>query len=133
MRVFLDTNVLVSAFAARGLCADLFELVLLQHELVLGRSVLRELQKALRQKVKLPARDVTAIAAFVADQAAWVSQSVRSASAAVDADDAIVLGDAVDGHADIFITGDAKLLALRRIGDLRIVSPRSFWDMLQAG
>jgi uncharacterized protein len=41
LRVFLDTNVLVSAFAARGLCADLFELVLLQHELILSRSVLR--------------------------------------------------------------------------------------------
>jgi hypothetical protein len=34
LRVFLDTNVLVSAFATRGLCADLLELVLLQHELI---------------------------------------------------------------------------------------------------
>jgi hypothetical protein len=48
--VFLDTNVLVSAFASRGLCADLFELVLLEHDLVLGRNVLRELSKALRGK-----------------------------------------------------------------------------------
>lgn len=47
MRVFLDTNVLVSAFASRGLCADLFELVLVEHDLVLGRTVLRELNKAL--------------------------------------------------------------------------------------
>jgi len=54
VRVFLDTNVLVSAFAARGLCSDLFELVLLDHELILSASVLRELSKALQQKVKLP-------------------------------------------------------------------------------
>jgi predicted nucleic acid-binding protein len=44
VRVFLDTNVLVSAFAARGLCADTLELVLLEHELVgealTGRSTL---------------------------------------------------------------------------------------------
>ena len=64
MRVFLDTNVLVSAFATRGLCADLLELVLLQHELIVSRSLLRELERALRQKVKLPARDAAAISDF---------------------------------------------------------------------
>lgn len=32
MRVFLDTNVLVSAFATRGLSADVFRLVLAEHE-----------------------------------------------------------------------------------------------------
>jgi uncharacterized protein len=54
VRVFLDTNVLVSAFASRGLCAEVLELVLLDHDLILGRNVLRELDKALREKVKLP-------------------------------------------------------------------------------
>ena len=48
MRVFLDTNVLVSAFASRGLCAEVLELVLLDHDLILGRNVLREFEKALR-------------------------------------------------------------------------------------
>jgi uncharacterized protein len=36
LRVYLDTNVLVSAFASRGLCAELFEVVLLEHNLVVG-------------------------------------------------------------------------------------------------
>jgi hypothetical protein len=38
--VFLDTNVLVSAFASRGLCADLFETVLLEHDFLVGRNVI---------------------------------------------------------------------------------------------
>lgn len=42
MRVLVDTNVLVSAFASRGFCADLFELVLLEHELIVGSNVLRD-------------------------------------------------------------------------------------------
>ncbi len=133
MRVFLDTNVLVSAFATRGLCADVFELVLLNHELILGRSVLRELEKALRQKVKLPARDSAAILAFITDQAADLVESSRPVSANVDADDAIVLGEAVRGNAEVLVTGDAKVLALGRHGELRIVSPRAFWEMLRAG
>ena len=131
MRVFLDTNVLVSAFASRGLCADLLELVLLQHELIVSRSLLRELERALRLKVKLPARDVAAINYFLADQAAQLLESSRPAAAAVDPDDAVVLGDATGGQAQVFVTGDAKVLALGRHADLRIVSPRAFWEMLQ--
>jgi hypothetical protein len=44
----LDTNVLVSASASRGICADILEVVLLDHDLVVGRNMLRELDKALR-------------------------------------------------------------------------------------
>ena len=54
MKVFLDTNVLVSAFASRGLCTDLFELILLEHELIVGKQVLLELRRSMRQKIKLP-------------------------------------------------------------------------------
>ena len=131
MRIFLDTNVLVSAFPARGLCSDLFEVVLLQHELAISRTVLRELEKALRQKVKLPARDSAAIIDFLIDQALQLSESPRPIPAPVDADDAIVLGDAIAGRAEVFVTGDAKVLALGQIEDLKIVSPRAFWEMLQ--
>jgi len=131
LRVFLDTNVLVSAFAARGLCADLFELVLLEHELILGRSVLRELSKALQQKVKLTARDTTAIVIFLTDEATQLVESSRPIAATIDNDDAIVLGDAVVSHAEVFVTGDAKVLGLGHHGDLRILSPRAFWELLQ--
>ena len=65
MRVFLDTNVLVSAFATRGLSADLFELVLNQHELVTGSKVLEELGNALRLKLRLPDASCTENVAIV--------------------------------------------------------------------
>ena len=38
MRVFFDTNVLISAYTARGLSADLFRLVLSEHEVLTGES-----------------------------------------------------------------------------------------------
>jgi predicted nucleic acid-binding protein len=52
-------------------------------------------------------------------------------SAAVDNDDAIVPGEAVGGHANVFVTGDAHVLALRHLEEFRIISPRAFWEMLQ--
>ena len=132
MRVFLDTNVLVGAFAARGLCAELFELVLLEHDLILGRSVLQELSKVLQQKVRLPAGDVAAIIVFLKDETSQLIESSEPADVAVDRADAIVLGDAIAGHAEAFVTGDGKILGVGRHGDLRIVSPRGFWGLLQA-
>ena len=97
----------------------------------MSRSLLRELERALRQKVRLPARDAAAISDFLSDEAAQFLESSPLAAAAVDADDAIVLGDAAGGNAEVFVTGDAKVLALGRHAEFRIVSPRAFWEILQ--
>ena len=51
MRVFLDTNVLASALTARGLCAELFEVVLQSHDLLTSEPVLLELERILPGKL----------------------------------------------------------------------------------
>ena len=132
MKVFLDTNVLVSAFASRGLCADLLELILLEHELIVGQNVLRELRRALRDKVKLPPARASEIVEFVAGEAVSVIDGAKPVDASVDADDALVLGDARDGQVEMFVTGDAALLKLGVVEGLKIVSPRQFWEALHA-
>jgi putative PIN family toxin of toxin-antitoxin system len=128
--VFLDTNVLVSAFASRGICADLFELVLLEHDLIVGSSVLRELEKALREKVKLPGARVAELVDFVAGEATLVVEKAEPVVARVGADDAIVLGAACLGQAEMFVTGDAALVRLGTVRGLQVVSPRQFWETL---
>jgi len=132
VRVFLDANVLVSAFASRGLCADLLEVVLLEHDLVLGRHVVREVSKALRGKLKLPAARAAEIVEFVSGEAAQIVQESEQSDAKVDPDDALVLGEAIAAHAEVFVTGDAALLKLGAIEKLEIVAPRRFWEMLHA-
>ena len=54
MRIHFDTNVLVSAFATRGLCADLLYAVLAEHQLIVGEAVLGELVDVLERKIGLP-------------------------------------------------------------------------------
>jgi putative PIN family toxin of toxin-antitoxin system len=131
VRVFLDTNVLVSAFASRGLCAEVLELVLMEHELIVGRNVLRELDRALREKVKLSGVRSAEILDFVSSEAAIVIDTAEPASVKVDAADALVLGEALAGHAGAFVTGDGALLRLGTVDALKIVSPRQFWDVLR--
>jgi putative PIN family toxin of toxin-antitoxin system len=132
VRVFLDANVLVSAFAARGLCSDLFELVLLEHELIVGRNVLRDLSKALRQKVRLPPGRTAEIVDLISGESSQVVERPASVEAGVDPDDALVLGEALAGRAEVFITGDGALLDLVRVNELRIMSPRCFWETLRS-
>ena len=132
MRVFLDTNVLVSAFASRGLCADLFELMLLEHELIVGAQVLVELRRSMRQKIRLPAARSDEIVEFVREHMNTLVESGPPIDAEVDADDARVIGEAIAGQADVFVTGDAAIQRLRGVGQMRILSPRAFWDYLHA-
>jgi putative PIN family toxin of toxin-antitoxin system len=128
--VFLDTNVLVSAFATRGLCADLFELVLLEHHLVLGGEVIGELRRALRRKLKLPPQVAEEIVSFVSEEASQIAGESPPAVLKADPADARVLGEALAAGADIFVTGDAALLRVRMLRSMRIVSPRGFWEFL---
>jgi putative PIN family toxin of toxin-antitoxin system len=129
--VFLDTNVLVSAFATRGLSADLFELVSAQHELITGRTVLKELEKVLRLKLKVPQPRCSEAVESIASDAASIVEEASAAACDADEDDRLVLGEAIAGNAEVFVTGDAALVALGTIGALRIVTPRQLWDLLQ--
>ncbi len=131
MRVFLDTNVLVSAFATRGLCADVLELVLLEHDLVLGRHVVQELDKALRSKLRLPAARAKAIVDFVSGEAAQTIVQAAPARVRADPADAHILGEALAAKAALFVTGDTALLELRAIENMEIVSPRGFWEKMK--
>ena len=58
MRIVLDANVVVAAFAARGLCDSLFEHCLASHEILLSDSLLKEIVGNLAKKVKLDRRTV---------------------------------------------------------------------------
>lgn len=131
MRVFLDTNVLVSAFAARGLSADLFELVLIEHDLITGRRVLDELAKALRGKLRLSAARCGEIAEFIRSEATLVVEKADEADCDVDQDDRFVLGEALAGASEAFVTGDAALISLQSVRGMAIQTPRQFWEAVR--
>lgn len=139
MRVALGTNVLVSALGTRGLCTDVLRVTLLEHDLVISEPVLAELRKTLAKKFRLSADLIgeteallRAQSTVVTEQPAAIEADVGAdVDADVDADDAIILGAAVAGKADVFVTGDAELLALGAKAPLPVVSPRQFWVLLR--
>ena len=80
MRIALDTNVLVSAFATRGLSSDVLNLILADHQLVLGEAVLGELDRVLRTKLKVPADTAAETTTFLRTQAVIVSSAPSSST-----------------------------------------------------
>ena len=133
MRVFLDTNVLVSAVATRGICADLLRLVASEHELVVGEVVLTELRHVLATRIRLPAERIDEVETFLRTYEVVAKPGAKDPVAVRDDADRWVLANARDARADVLITGDADLLAVAASAGLRIVTPRQFWEELRRG
>ena len=131
MKVVLDTNVLLAAFATRGLCEAVFEVSLDAHEIVLSSHILNELRRHLRGKLKLPADRIDDITSFLKERATWVKPAKVPAGSCRDRSDLAVLGTAVAGQADCLVTGDKDLLTLRKFKSIPILTPRSFYDSLR--
>ena len=131
MKVFLDTNVLVSAFAARGICEDVLRIVLAEHQLVVAESVLTELERVLTQKLRMPRTKAAAVVAFVRSQADVRHPKEPAAWPKTDRDDQWIVAAAIDGGADFLVTGDRDLLDVAAEVSVTIVSPREFWERLR--
>lgn len=130
MRVFLDTNVLVAAFATRGLCADVMRVVLAEHQFITGEVVPRELRKALGRRVKLPTATIEDILGLIREQEVVPKPRKPSDLPIRDLDDRWILASALAGHADVLVTGDRDLLDLADQAPLPVLDPRAFWDLL---
>lgn len=131
MRVFLDTNVLVSAVATRGLCADVLQAVLAEHELVIGETVLVELQRVLLQKIRLSSDVAEEMDEFLRGEAVVIADAPSLGIKVRDPNDVLVLEEACAGRADVLITGDKDLLELGDAAPVRVVTPRGFWEQLR--
>jgi putative PIN family toxin of toxin-antitoxin system len=130
VRVFLDTNVLVAASATRGLCADVLRTVLAEHELLSSATVCEELTRTLLEKIRVPEATVREIAAFLRASASLPAGPADAAPVTIrDADDAVILSEALALRADVLVTGDKGLLEAGEVPGISILDPRGFWQL----
>ncbi|MDD5483507.1 MAG: putative toxin-antitoxin system toxin component, PIN family [Kiritimatiellae bacterium] len=126
MRIVLDANVIVAAFAARGLCESVLELCLDRHDILLSEPLLDEIRKNLQKKVKLPIHTIEQIEHLLRENGTiFVSESI-SPHVCRDPNDVHVLGLTVAGQAECLVTGDNDLLVLKQFRQCQILNPRAF-------
>lgn len=129
MRIFLDTNVLASALTTRGLCAELFEVVLQSHDLLISEAVFRELQRILPEKLGQTEAITNGFIALLRAEG-QVFTDEHSLPKLPDPDDEAILAAALAGNANVFVTGDKALLNLESVEGLPIITPRGLWESL---
>jgi putative PIN family toxin of toxin-antitoxin system len=133
VRVFLDTNVLVSAVATRGLANDVLRVVLTDHILVVGEPVLDELARVLDTKLKLPEQTIHGFLKLLRENEVAPRPTKAPNLPLKDRADRWVLGSAIEAEADIFVTGDRELLEVGDQVSIPILDPRGFWDLMREG
>lgn len=128
MRVFLDTNVLVSAILTRGLCRDLLRGALEDHTALMSKLVLDELVKVLRDKIGISESELEK-ALMILDGVEVVNdQGGNPHSAGLEPNDAVIVATAHAAEIDVFITGDQGTLAESHRLPIDVVSPRQFME-----
>ena len=132
MRVVCDTNVLVAALVAEGLCRDIVKRRLSAHDLFTSKGLIDELVATLRRKFRVEPRDVPFLKAY-RERAELVKPRKLERPVCRDADDDLVLATAVAAKAHCIITGDDDLLILERFAGIAILSPRAFVDAMDRG
>ncbi len=130
MRVFLDTNINVSAFATRGLCADLFREILAAHTLVTSEYILSETQDVLARGFKVPEETVIEIIALLRRQEMVITPATLPQLSIRDLDDLPVVAAAIEAKADYLVSGDKDILSLIPLNDIKIATPREFWTVI---
>jgi len=131
VKTILDTNVIIAAFASRGLCQAVFELCLDRCEIVLSEEILREVLMNLNGKIKLPLPQSESIVSYLRENCFISDIDYLEASSCRDKDDVHILGLAQRSLAEYIITGDKDLLDLVEYKSAKIVTPREFWALLK--
>jgi putative PIN family toxin of toxin-antitoxin system len=131
VRIFLDTNVLASAIATRGICADVLHVAMAEHDLVIIEQVLTELGRVLREKFRTPDEVAQETEDFLRREAEVVARATKLDFTVRDTDDVAIVEHAVAGNADLLVTGDRDLIEAVD-PPLRILTPRGFWDLLRS-
>ena len=124
MNLVLDTNVLVAALVARGVCGDLLEHCVRTHTVVSSSALLDELRKVLTRKFRQRDADVRGAVGLFTETFTLVTPSVLDPPACRDPDDDLVLATAVAGRCSAVITGDQDLLVLDPFQHIRMLAPR---------
>jgi len=127
MRVVFDSNVFISAFVIPGSQGERAFLLARRKRFVLHTSIaiLTEIAGRLRQKFGQDEDDIKQALRQIV-RAAVVSKPTSKLGVVEDEPDNRILECALDGQADLVVTGDRHLLKLRRFQGIPIIRLADF-------
>ena len=140
MKIVADTSFLIAAFYRPlhrpSFSREVYDYLVNQEEVYISPYILKEFREKCLKKLGFPAADVNAYEALLKKKAQVVSpRPVRwvlpQDMTLRDAKDAPIIDLAVSIGADLLISWDKDLLALKTVDKIRIVNPKEFWGRLR--
>jgi uncharacterized protein len=124
LRVVLDTNVLVSAIISDGKSRELLKKgIANQYSIVTSDFILKELITVLRrQKFQISEDELQRTILALIRTAEVVNVKTKIKAVKEDPKDDMIIETAIDGCADIIVTGDSHLLTLRTYREVKITT-----------
>jgi uncharacterized protein len=132
-RVVLDTNVLVSAIISDGKSRELLKKgITKQYSILISDLILKELIVVLkRPKFKTSEDEVQKTILAVTRTAEIVHAKTKIKAVKEDPKDDMIIETAIDGDADLIVTGDSHILALRTFRGIKVLSVEKMLEYLQ--
>lgn len=136
----LDTNVLVSGLIGQRRRPRTPPAALIaawrsgRFELVLSADILTEVERTLQKPYfshRITANQRLRLLRLLRRRGRVVRLGARVSGVASHPADDLILSTAVSARADYLVTGDGPLQDLGSIRDVRIVSPRDFWNVIE--
>jgi len=129
MRVVFDSNVLLAALLfPEGRAAAAVENILDgKDDLVLSPPILREILSVLARKFSRDREELSRVAVVLGEMGEIVNPSCRL-TVFRDEPDNRILECAVEGRADVIVTGDKAMLALGKYQGIRLISLAEYLD-----
>jgi putative PIN family toxin of toxin-antitoxin system len=129
LKAVLDTNSFISALAIPGGQAErAVDLVIAGRvDLCIYRDIVHEVLRVLAHKFSRAPEELARIAVFLSDLGTLVTPK-RKLAVLDDEPDNRILECAVEGRADVIVTGDRAMLRLKRLDGIRILPLRHFLD-----
>lgn len=139
IRAVLDANVLVSALIKPEgppgrICVELVERE--AFALILSPAIVDEVRRTLddpriRRYVRLTSREIEAWLASVQSVAELVEGRRSVRVVARDPDDDKYFAAALEGDADVVVSGDKHVLEVKQFERIRVLTPRAFLEKLR--
>lgn len=128
MRIVIDSNIFISTFISRSsLCSYVYEVCLLNHDIVVSETIISEIKEKLKDKFKFKKSDIRDLISLLRFHAKVVEVGNEDAVECRDEKDKHVLALALNARADVIISGDKDLTELRSVGKTKILTAKEFW------
>jgi uncharacterized protein len=125
VKIVFDTNVVVAGIVVEGLCREILETRVPEHDVLPSQVLWDELVATLRRKFGLTPDDLPILTLY-RQHSTWCEPAALAEPVCRDPDDDWVVATAVAEEAEAIVSGDADLLTLASYSGIEILSPRQF-------